>query len=292
MPPGGIAVFQPVHAPVHARRMARALLEEAAVLGGGQVMALPGGDLLLGATASPGARAAQAIGRLTGAAPACWSLPQGLAEVTQRCEAASAHTAPPAWSLAALESHCSQCPLEEVARLTLFHEAGSAAPVAQRLGPAPLGLDDPELEAMARDWLCRRLLAALTNPAERGRLPMLRPGLRLILDLPLGGLSQGAPLRAGAANDSQGPIALLPLSSLGDPAGFQRIAEGLRQSGWAVGLLATHAVALEWLEAPDIIWAIPAGEAPPIRPPARLMALGRPAPAWCRATGILHEAGA
>ena len=72
--------------------------------------------------------------------------------------------------------------------------------VAQRLGPAPLGLPDPELESLAREWLCRRLLTALTDPEQFGVLPALRPGLRLILDLPEGGLSAGTPLRGDGSH--------------------------------------------------------------------------------------------
>jgi hypothetical protein len=243
MPVGGMAVFQPIEAPLATRRVARALLEEAAILGGGQVIGFPGGDLLLGSAAGPGQRAAQAIGALTGTAPPSFALPEARLSLTALCEAASRANPPPAWSLAALEAHCAQCPLEEAARLTLFESGAGGQAVAQRLGPAPLGLDDPELEALARDWLCRRILAALIHPAERARLPTLRPGLRLILDLPLGGLAP--PMRAGAASDPQGPIALLPLAALANPAEFAARREGLRQGGWTVGLLATHAAALE-----------------------------------------------
>jgi hypothetical protein len=289
LPPGGIAVFQPAELALGPRRVARALLEEAAILGGGQVVGFPGGDLLLGNAAAPGQRAAQAIASLTGTAPPSFPLPQGQAAVTALCEAAALARPPMGWSLAALEAHCAQAPLEEVARLTLFQSGAGGPPVAQRLGPAPLCPDDPELEALARDWLCRRILAALTHPTERARLPALRPGLRLILDLPLGGLAQGAPLRAGAADDPNGPIALLPLASLADPVGFAGRAEGLRQGGWTVGLLATHPAALDAALAPGLLLAAPAGpDAPPPRP-AGLIALGRPAPPWCRGAGILHE---
>ncbi len=288
-PAGGIAVFQPVNAPVAVRRVARALLEEAAILGGGQVLGFPGGDLLLGNAAGPGQRAAQAMGALTGSTPPSFPLPEGQPPVAALCEAASQATAQPGWSLAGLEAHCAQWRLEDAARLTLLESGPGGVPVAQRLGPAPLGLDDPELEAMARDWVCRRILAALTHPVERARLPMLRPGLRLILDLPLGGLGHGAPLRAGAAGDPNGPIALLPLASLADPVGFAGVAEGLRQGGWTVGLLGTHPAALDAGIAPELLLAAPAGPVPPPPRPAGLIALGRPAPAWCRGAGILHE---
>ena len=293
LPPGGVAVFQPAGLPLGPRRVARALLEEAAILGGGQVIPFPGGDLLLGNAAGPGQRAVQAIAGLTGQAPASFPLPQGQAPVTALCEAAAQAPAAPAWSLAALEAHCAQAPLEEVSRLTLFQSGPGGPPVAQRLGPAPLGIDDPELAAMARDWLCRRILAALTQPAERARLPALRPGLRLILDLPLGGMSQvapmGAPLRGGPADDPNAPVALLPLAALADPAGFASRAEALRQGGWAPGLLATHPAPLDAALAPGLLLAAPAGATPPPPRPAGIIALGHPAPAWCREPGILHE---
>lgn len=288
LPPSGFCVLQPASGARGARRVARALLEEAAILGGGHVLALPGGDLLLGAAPGPGQRAAQAIARLTGAAPESFPLPEAQAALAARTEAAATALAPRGWGLAALEAHAAQLPLREAARLTLFASGVGGAPVAQRLGPAPLGLDDPELEMVAREALCRRLLAALAHPAERGQLPPLRPGLRLILDMPLAGL-QGGALRAGPPGDPNGPVALLPLAALADGGAFVRMAGALREAGWVVGLLAGDAAALALLDPPDIIWAIPAPAEPPPRLPSRLIAFGRPVPAWCRASGILHE---
>ncbi|WPB86153.1 hypothetical protein [Sediminicoccus rosea] len=288
LPAGGLAVLQPARGPRGARRLARALLEEAAVLGGGQVLALPGGDLLLTATPGPGQRAAQAITELTGLPPESFPLPAAEQPLAARAEAAALAPPAPPWNLAALEAHVARLRLAEAARLTLFAAGAGGAPVAQRLGPAPLGLDDPGLEAMAREGLCRRLLAALTNPAERGQLPPLRPGLRLILDVPLAGLSGGA-LRAGPPGDPDGPLALLPLAALANPGAFARATGALRAAGWAIGLLANDAAAPAALDLPDITWVIPAAEAPPPLLPPRLIALGRPVPGWCRAPGILHE---
>ena len=289
MPPDSIAVFQPAVGPLAGRRIARALLEEAAVLGGGRVVALPGGDLLLGRTAAPGQRAVQAIATLLGQAPRAWPLPLGQAAVEGAASAAEQSAASPIWSLASLEAHCATLPLRAFARLTLFADGGGERAVAQRLSTAPLGLEDEQLEAAAREWLCRRLLSALTNPAERAGLPALRPGLRLILDLPLNGLGQGAPLRGAAADDPNGPIALLPLAALGEGGALAQRLAGLRQAGWAVGLLAPDAVALDWVNASEFIWAAPAGPVAPAHLPPRMIALGAPAPAWCRAPGIFHE---
>ncbi len=289
MPPDSIAVFQPAVGPLGGRRIARAFLEEAAVLGGGRVVALAGGDLLLGRTVAPGQRAVQAIATLLGHSPRAWPLPLGQAAVEGVASAAEQGTASPGWSMAALEAHCATLPMQRFSRLTLFADGSGERAVAQRLSAAPLGLDDVQLEAAAQEWLCRRLLSALTNPAERAGLPALRPGLRLILDLPLHGLGQGAPLRGAAADDANGPIALLPLAALGETRAFEQRVASLRQAGWAVGLLAPDAVALDWVVAPEFIWAAPAGPVAPAHLPPRMIALGAPAPAWCRGAGILHE---
>ncbi|MDB5377653.1 MAG: hypothetical protein JWR00_2099 [Rubritepida sp.] len=287
MPEGALALFSPARGPLAARRVARALMEEAAVLGGGQVLALPGGDLLLGAQAAPGHRAGRVIAGLTGRVPEAWILPAGRRLAEARCRDTTSPEPVP--GLAELEARCAPMAVPDFARLTLFAEGAGHRPVAQRLGPAPLGLPDPQLESLAREWLCRRLLAALADPAQRGLLPALRPGLRLVLDLPRGGLPAGAPLRGAAPDDPNRPIALLPLSSRADPARFAAIESELRAAGWAVGLVAAEARALDWVEAPGLAWAVPVGDASPRHRPELLIALGRAVPGWCRVPGILHE---
>lgn len=291
VPPNGLAVFSPAPARCGARSIARALLEEAAILGGGQVLALPGGDLLVVATAGPGQRAVGAIADVAGIRSVAWTLPGQWAEAEARCADAARPRAEQSIGLAALEAYCAALPVEEFARLSLFHDGTASRPLAQRLSPAPLGLPDPEMEAIAREALCRRLLSALTDPVQRGRLPPLRPGLRLILDLPLGGLTKGAPMRGGAVDDPSGPIALLPLASLADPAGFAATHAGLRAAGWRVGLLANNAAAMAWVSAPGLLWAVPAGALPPGQAELAkgLIVLGQPVPAWCLAPGIWHE---
>jgi len=287
VPEGGLAMFSPARGPLAARRVARALLQEAAVLGGGQVLALPGGDLLLGAQAAPGQRAGRVIAELTGQAPEAWLLPGGREPAEARCRGAAAAPAMP--GLAELEARCAAMAVADVARLTLLAEGTGTRAAAQRLAPAPMGLPDAELEALAREWLCRRLLAALADPSQRGQLPALRPGLRLILDLPRAGLPGGAPLRGAAPDEPNRPIALLPLSARADPARFAAIENELRAAGWMVGLAATDARALDWVEAPRLAWAVPAGESEPARRPELLIALGRTVPGWCRMPGVLHE---
>lgn len=286
VPDGGLAVFSPASGPLGRRRVARALLEEAAVLGGGQVLGLPGGDLLLGAQAAPGLRAARLIAELTGILPESWPLPEGRAGAAARCEsAAPAEEAP---SLAGLEARCAALPVEKLANLTFFAEGAGQHPVAQRLAPIALGLPDPGLEALAREWLCRRLLVALADPAQRHALPALRPELRLILDLPQGGLRAGLPKAAAPAGATR-PLALLPLAARADPARFADLAVGLATGGWALGLLATDPRALDWVEAPGMAWAAPVGETPPRKLPELLLALGPSVPEWCRVPGILHS---
>ena len=282
----GLALLHPAGGSLAARRMARALMEEAAVMGGGRVFALAGGDLLLGAQAT-GLRVGRMIAELTGRAPESWILPEERESVEARCRRLPAAETLP--SLAELEARCRDMPVEKLARVTFFAEGTGGGAVAQRLGPAPLGLPDPALEAMARDWLCRRLMAALADPTQRSRLPPLRPGLRLILDLPQGGLPGGSPLQGGVADDPQRPLALLPLASCADPARFAATGAALRAAGWAVGLVANDARALDWVEAPGLAWAVPAGQAAPRHPLDLLIALGRPVPDWCRRAGILHE---
>ncbi|TCH98780.1 hypothetical protein EJV46_09440 [Roseococcus sp. SYP-B2431] len=291
VPEGGLALFSPARGTLAMRRAARALMEDAAVLGGGQVLALPGGDLLLGAQAAPGHRAGRVIAELTGQAPESWILPAGREAAEARCR--DAPPAAPVPSLAELEARCAAMAVPDFARLTLFAEGTGGRAAAQRLGPAQLGLPDPELESLAREWFCGRLLAVLADPAQRGLLPALRPGLRLILDLPRGGLpgglSTGAPWRGAAPDDPNRPIALLPLSSRADPARFAAIEAGLRAAGWTVGLAAADARALDWVEAPGLAWAVPAGEMAPRHWPELLIALGPDVPGWCRGPGILRE---
>ena len=287
VPEDGLALFSHARGTLPARRIARALMQEAAVLGGGQVLALPGGDLLLGAQAAPGERAGRTIFEITGQSPESWPLPAKRAQAEARCRDVPA--AGPVPSLAELEARCASMPVRDFVRLTFFAEGAGDKPVAQRLGPAPLGLPDAGLEALAREWLCRRLLAALADPAQRLRLPPLRHGLRLILDLPRTGLSGGPPLRGLSPGDPNRPIALLPLSARTEPARFAAIEAELRTAGWALGMAANDARALDWVEAPGLPWAVPPGSEPPARRPALLIALGRPVPAWCHAPGILRE---
>lgn len=290
LPPGSLVLAMPDPPEPGARRVAQALLEEAAALGGGQVARWPRAGLLLGASPHAATRAADALFRLLGRRPGQWTLPAQIAALEawlDRLPPAPPHPA----SLAALEAHCAALPLAEVARLSLFAEGPAAVPVAQRLAPADLPLPDPDLRAHARDLLCRRLLAALADPMRHHHLPRLRPGLRLLLDLPPSGLPQG-PLMAGAEL-RPAPIALLPLDSLTEPR-FPTLARGLAAGGWRAGLVSPDAVAPAWLAGgPHPLAAPPPAAAPPCAVPQAEMpgfiALGPAIPDWCRAPGLLWE---
>lgn len=290
LPPGSLVLAMPDLPDPMARRIALAFLEEGAALGGGHVMPWPrGAQLLLGAAPGAAARAGEALGRLIGARPTAWSLPSEATELDAWLDRLPA-PAPQPTTLVALEAHCAALPVEEVARLSFFAEGPDPRPVAQRLAPADLALEDPDLRAQARALLCRRMLAALTDPALRGRLPALRPGLRLLLDLPLAGLPGGRMMGGGGGRLA--PIALLPLAALAEPH-FPTLSGGLAAAGWQTGFVSKDAEAAGLLAGGGYALAAPPPPAPPALPALddapRFIALGRDIPAWCRAPGLLWE---
>jgi hypothetical protein len=274
------------------RRIALALLEEAAAFAGGHVMRTPAADLLLGVSPAAAARAGAAMGRVLSVTPRLWTVPDDAAALEAWVEALPPGPTPHP-PLAALEARCATLPAEDLARLSFFATGGGRQAVAQRLAPADLGIQDPDLRAQAREWLCRRLLTALADPAQRGRLPVLRPGLRLLLDLPLHGLAGGR-MMAGAGG-SNAPIALLPLPALAEP-GFPAHSAALTIAGWNVGLVANDAAALEFICPGHGALAAPAPALAPDRHAiaAGFVALGPTIPEWCRApwaeaAGVLWE---
>lgn len=290
LPPGTLVLAMPDLPDPMARRIALAFLEEAAALGGGHVLPWPrGAQLLLGAAPGAATRAGEALGRLIGARPTTWSLPTESTEMEAWLDRLPM-PAPQPTNLVALEAHCAALPVEEVARLTFFAEGPDPRPVAQRLAPADLPMEDPDLRAQARALLCRRVLASLTDPALRGRLPALRPRLRLLLDLPLAGLPGGRMMSGGGGPDA--PIALLPLAALAEPR-FPALAQGLAAAGWHTGFVSRDAEAAGLLAGGGHALAAPPPAAPPALPPLRdaprFIALGRDIPAWCRAPGIWWE---
>lgn len=290
LPPGSLVLSLPELPDPAARRVALAVLEEAAAQGGGHVMPWPRARLLLGGAPGAAARAGDTLERLLGLRPDAWTLPTGLAGLEAWLDGLPPPSPQPA-HLVALEARCAALPVEEVARLTFFAEGEEARPVAQRLAPRDLPLEDPDLRAQARALLCRRVLAALTDPAQRGRLPPLRPGLRLLLDLPLAGLPAGRMMGGGGGRLA--PIALLPLAALAEPS-FPALRDGLAAAGWRPGFVSKDPEALALLGPGGHPLAAPPPRLPP--PPLaplegapRLIALGPAIPAWCRAPGFLWE---
>lgn len=290
LPPDSLVLAMPDLPDPMARRIALAFLEDAAAQGGGHVMPWPRAQLLLGAAPGAAARAGEALHRLIGTRPTTWTLPSEAAELDDWLDRLPAPPPQPT-SLVALEAHCAALPMEEVARLTFFAEGPDPRAVAQRLAPADLPLEDPDLRAQARALLCRRVLAALTDPALRSRLPAMRPGLRLLLDLPLAGLP-GSRMVGGGRSGRATPIALLPLAALAEPR-FPALAQDLAAAGWHTGFVSKDTEAAGLLVGGGYVLAAPPPAAPPALPPLgdapRFIALGRDIPAWCRAPGQLWE---
>jgi len=292
LPPDSLVVGVAHAASPASRRVALALLEEAAAFGGGHVLHAAAANLLLGASRAAAMRAGAAMDRLLGISPQVWNVPDEAAALEAWLEALP--TGPDAHPpLAALEARCTALPTEGLARLSFFATGAAREAVAQRLGPTDLDIQDPDLRAQGREWLCRRLLAALADPGQRGRLPTLRPGLRLLLDLPLHGLAGGR-MMAGATGPN-GPIALLPLPALAEP-GFPAHSAGLVAAGWNVGLVANDAAALDFICPGHGALAAPAPALAPATPAlaAGFVALGPAIPEWCRApwaeaAGVLWE---
>lgn len=290
LPPGSLVLAMPDLPDPMARRIALAFLEEAAAQGGGHVLPWPRAQLLVGAAPGAATRAGEALERLIGARPTSWTLPAAAAELEAWLDRLPT-PAPQPTTLVALEAHCAALPVEEIARLSFFAEGADPRPVAQRLAPAELSLEDPDLRAQARALLCRRVLAALTDPAQRGRLPAMRPGLRLLLDLPLAGLAGGR-MVGGRRNGRDAPVALLPLAALAEPR-FAELAEELTAAGWHTGFVSKDAEAAGLVAGAGFTLAVPPPAAAPPLPPLgdgpRFIALGPDIPDWCCSPGLLWE---
>ena len=276
LPPGSPALALAAPEDAADRRLARLLLREAAAFGGGEAISLPMGELLLGGTPAATDRAGAQLRDLLGLASLRLELPQALPAFEEWLPHASRPPAPAPIGWAALEARCAALTIGQCAALTLFAATPGGPAVAQRLGPRLPPLAEPEARALARDWLGRRVLQALASPGGFAQLPPLRPGLRLLLDLPSTGLSGGA-MMAGLPGPP--PIALLPLALLADGAFFNALRTRLEGAGWEVALLADSPAALEWPMPPGCWLAAPLPPAPPPALPPRLIALGA-RPAW------------
>jgi hypothetical protein len=276
LPPGSPALTLTAPEEAAERQVARFLLREAAVFGGGEAISLASGELLLGGTLAAAERAATQLREILGLDALCVSLPEALPALEAWLPRASRPAAPESLGWAGLEARCAGLTIADCAALSFFAATPGGPVVAQRLGPRLPSLPDPEARALAREWLSRRVLKALASPGSLVQLPPLRPGLRLLLDLPSAGLSGGAMM---GRLPGPPPIALLPLGLLADPGAFAALRARLEGAGWEVALLADSPAALEW-PVPAGCWlAAPMPAAPPPALPPRLIALGA-APAW------------
>jgi hypothetical protein len=220
------------------RRLARALLQDAAEVGGGAVYDIAaGGLLLLGAMPAAARRAAAALARLAGPeapAPTIWALPKDAAALLAWAAGAQlagpeAATPPPVEGLAGLEGLLDSLPADKVLRHRRVIRPGAAVPgrgrrlrlsrptLAALLGPLAA---DRDLMAHAAERLAQRLLPGLAAWAQD------LPGLRLL------------PLRAGVLPPPAavpGLFGVLPLAAAADP-GLPAQREGLAARGWGLAL--------------------------------------------------------
>jgi hypothetical protein len=235
------------------RRLARALLQDAAEIGGGAVYDTAAGELLLlGAMPAAARRAAAALVRLAGPeapAPTIWTLPGDAAALLAWAAGAQlagpeAVAAPPVEGLAGLEGRLDSLPADKVLRHRHVIRPGAAVPgrgrrlrlsrpaLAALLGP--LAADD-DLMAHAAARLARRLLPGLAAWARD------LPGWRL-LPLPTGVLPPPAAV--------PGLFGVLPLTAAADP-GLPAHREALAARGWGL--------ALDGLDAAGLGLVAPAG---------------------------------
>ncbi len=171
-----LAPAGPLTGTAHRRRATMALLQDAALAGGGQVFETAAGDLLLLATAAPAAeRAAALLARLSAeAAPETWTLPADNALLLAWAETARLSPpmprgpAAPAPGPAGLDALLDALPLHRVVRrqAILWHAAGAAPALAARrlvvcraALRAVLGAlaPDPDLLRHAEDRIAARL---------------------------------------------------------------------------------------------------------------------------------------
>jgi hypothetical protein len=235
------------------RRLARALLQDAAEIGGGAVFDTAAGEmLLLGAMPAAARRAAAALARLAGPeapAPTLWTLPADVAALLAwaagaQLAAPEAAAPPPAEGLAGLEGRLDSLPADAVLRHRHVIRPGAAVPgrgrrlrlsrpaLAAVLGPLAA---DEDLMAHAAERLARRLMPGLAAWARD------LPGWRL-LPLPVGVLPPPAAV--------PGLFGVLPLTAAADP-GLPAQREALAARGWGL--------ALEGLEAAGLGFLAPAG---------------------------------
>jgi hypothetical protein len=239
--------------PASRRRMARALLQDAAEAAGGQVFETRAGELLLlGAPPRVTTQAALRLGRLAGLPPApVWLLPGDAAPLLEWAQ--DAVLAPPAGppalatptpGLASLDARLALLSPERLLRSRPLRrpmpEAATMATAGVRLRLCRRGLAaelgslaaDPDLLRHAEDSLAARMLPRLAAWA------LDFPGLWL-LPLPRGGM----PVPMGRP----GLVGVMPFVALGD-AGFDAARQALAAQGWGLALEGPGATGLPLID--------------------------------------------
>ncbi len=253
----------PAGGQAHHRRIARAVLDDAAARGSGQVFALRNQDLVLFGPKARGA--AVLLGRLFGGEAGIVQVlalgPALAAYVEERfaekvLEPARADSARQEWAvlpaLAAaeamlretrsgdlLQAQVAALVLPDGALQPLFREALPRLPaLAARLQAAGAPGADPYLFQHLASRLDERALEIACMDLAQGG-PMTGSGLALHVNLTLSGVfSQGFARLAAAmqARGARGGVEILLMEACADPAGFARAAMAVRAAGLALVL--------------------------------------------------------
>jgi len=252
---GGRAVLRIEPGVPHRRRIARDLLQEGALVAGGQVLDGPGGDLLLiGAEARRAERLRLLVERLTGpSSTLLWSLERDAAALL--AYAAGGIVAAPRPraeepTLAGLDRLLAGLPLVEVVRRLAGRPAGGAdAPVMLRIEPDRAALaerlgrlaEDADLLDHAARRVAARLPPALGDAAA---VEALLPGMRSArLHLPhIAGDPTPRALSPGRV------VATLPLAAAAEPEALADTAARLAAAGIGLEIEGLDAAALAALD--------------------------------------------
>ncbi|WP_439598722.1 hypothetical protein [Falsiroseomonas sp.] len=317
-PSGRVALRVPVMAP-HRRRVARALLQEGALVAGGVVAEGPNEELLLiGAEAGRAERLRGLLDRLLGGqVTRIWSLERDAgALLAYAAEAGTQGAAGAGPALAGLDTWLRSLPLTQVVRrqigMRVDPASGACRPAFLRLSVAAvplaallgsLGADADLLEHASRS-LAARLLQAIGDPVQgRELMGSVLPGpLHLpVPPAPISGRGEGA--QGGARG---GLVATVGLEVVSDPAALAARRDSLAGQGWgleldglgasALRILELAALPVDWLR---LVWS------PAMAHPGVVEALGRVPPErlilsgvedqlaldWGRRHGILRMEG-
>ncbi|MBU8538272.1 hypothetical protein [Falsiroseomonas tokyonensis] len=261
---GRVVLRVPAMAP-HRRRVARALLQEGALVAGGVVAEGPNEDLLLiGAEAGRAERLRGLLDRLLGGpVTRIWSLERDAGDLL--AYAAEASTPGPAGAgpaLAGLDTWLRSLPLTQVVRreigMRVDPASGACRPAFLRLSIAAvplaallggLGADADLLEHASRG-LAARLLLAIGDPAQcRDLMGTSLPGaLHLpVPPAPMTGRGEG-----GQGGPRGGLVATVGLEAVADPLALAARRASLAGQGWALELDGLGASALRILDVAEL----------------------------------------